>query len=149
MEKYIQINIGSGNGLLVSCGDCQIWMWFINSNMYFYKFVDFPSGARNEREFSSPHPRAMAGNGWPDNTARPHNTWTTTSNTIHNLVLSKTVVQLHSNYRHLIFWLAKSICCKMHHIVKKTTGGVVWFVNFLMFNTFRILKNHMGIIVFV
>ena len=42
------------------CGDtCQIWMWFIESNMYFCHVEKFAYGKINERSFSNPHPRGL------------------------------------------------------------------------------------------
>ena len=42
----------------LSCGDtCQIWMWFKESNMYFYKIENFAYEEINERSFSNPHLR--------------------------------------------------------------------------------------------
>ena len=42
----------------LSCGDtCQIWMWFVESNIYFCKIEYFAYGEINERSFSNPHPR--------------------------------------------------------------------------------------------
>ena len=44
--------------LQLSCGDtCQIWMWFEESNMHFFKIENFAYGKINERGFSDPHPR--------------------------------------------------------------------------------------------
>ena len=37
----------------LSCGDtCQIWMWFEESNMYFWQVENFAYGEINERSFS-------------------------------------------------------------------------------------------------
>ena len=45
----------------LSCGDtCKIWMWFEESNMYFYMIENFTYGEINERSFSNPHPRASS-----------------------------------------------------------------------------------------
>ena len=41
----------------LSCGDtCQIWMWFRESNRYFWKIENFAYGEISERSFSNPHP---------------------------------------------------------------------------------------------
>ena len=41
----------------LSCGDtCQIWMWFVESNMYFCEIENFAYGEINERSFSNSHP---------------------------------------------------------------------------------------------
>ena len=41
----------------LNCGDtCQIWMWFKESNMYFWHTENFAYGEINERSFSNPHP---------------------------------------------------------------------------------------------
>ena len=43
-----------------SCGDnCQIWMWFRESNRYFCKIENFAYGEISERSFSNPHPWSM------------------------------------------------------------------------------------------
>ena len=44
----------------LSCGDtCQIWMWFKESNRYFYKIENFAYGEINKRSFSNPHPSSQ------------------------------------------------------------------------------------------
>ena len=36
--------------------NCQIWMWFKESNVYVYKIESFAFGEINEMSFSNPYP---------------------------------------------------------------------------------------------
>ena len=45
----------------LGCGDnCQIWMWFKESNRLFCKIESFAYGEINEQSFSNPHPWRMS-----------------------------------------------------------------------------------------